>query len=816
MRAGLTLFLFACLLAQSCAFAQTFKLSGTAVQFGQGTPLKKLKIVVDGKLKTETDSAGKYLVSSLSAGGHELKFILEGFKTIKEKIKINADTVLNIFMIADSVTLDVVEVEAEKENDFGIGRMNNVEGTTINAGKKSEVVTMKDINGNMAANNARQMFSKVAGLNIFENDGSGIQMSIGGRGLNPNRISNFNTRQNGYDISADALGYPESYYTPPAEAIEKIEILRGAASLQYGTQFGGLVNFVMKEGAAKKKLEALSSNTYGSFNFFSSFNSVGGTAKKFNYYVCHQFKRGDGSRPNSKFTSNTSFASVKFQATENLKITLDYTLMNYLSKQPGGLTDKMFNEDPFQSTRSRNWFRVNWNLLSLKVNLKTGPRSQVEWSNYGLKASRGALGVLNQTQYKDPYDLYLLGLYSAGDPALNRNLLWDDYLNFGSEFRYLLRYRMRKENISVFLAGVRYYKGTTQRKQGSGNASTGPDFYFLDEENPDNSAYTFPSLNQAVFVENIFQLNKKFSVTPGLRFENISTSSNGYYNLRYYDFAGNLIYEQKVNDERNNKRHFLLGGLGLMYKHNSSLEFYGNFSQNYRSINFNDMRVANPNLVVDPALKDETGFTSDGGMRYSLKKKMYVDVSLFYMQYNGRIGTVLQSNNTRLRTNISDSRNMGAEIFAEADFLRMFFEKVEKHSLSLFTNLSLIDARYINSKEKGFENNFVELVPSVILRNGITYKYKAFKTCIQSSYVSEQYSDASNANYTGNGIAGLIPAYWIMDFSVQYSKKHWGLNGGVNNFTNQYYFTRRAEGYPGPGIIPSDPINFYLTFQLKF
>ncbi len=71
---------------------------------------------------------------------------------------------------------------------------------------------MKDITANTATNNSRQIYSKIAGLNIFESDGgAGLQLSIGGRGLDPNRTSNFNTRQNGYDISADALGYPESY-----------------------------------------------------------------------------------------------------------------------------------------------------------------------------------------------------------------------------------------------------------------------------------------------------------------------------------------------------------------------------------------------------------------------------------------------------------------------------------------------------------------------------------------------------------------------------------------------------------------------------
>jgi Fe(3+) dicitrate transport protein len=88
------------------------------------------------------------------------------------------------------------------------------------------------LTANKATNNARQIFAQVVGLTI-SSDG-GLQLSIGGRGLDPNRTSNFNTRQNGYDISADVLGYPESYYATPTEALEEIQVIRGAASLQYG------------------------------------------------------------------------------------------------------------------------------------------------------------------------------------------------------------------------------------------------------------------------------------------------------------------------------------------------------------------------------------------------------------------------------------------------------------------------------------------------------------------------------------------------------------------------------------------------------
>ena len=119
-------------------------------------------------------------------------------------------------------------------------------------------------------------------MNIIEYDGAGLQLGIGGRGLNPKRTAHYNTRQNGYEISADALGYPETYYTPPIEAIEQIDLLRGAASLQYGPQFGGMINFKLKDGPSSdhKKIEVISNNRIGSFNQYHSFNSIATKAKR--------------------------------------------------------------------------------------------------------------------------------------------------------------------------------------------------------------------------------------------------------------------------------------------------------------------------------------------------------------------------------------------------------------------------------------------------------------------------------------------------------------------------------------------------------
>nr|MCH9823189.1 TonB-dependent receptor [Bacteroidota bacterium] len=170
----------------------------------------------------------------------------------------------------------------------------------------------------------------------------------------------------------------------------------------------------------------------------------------------------------------------------------------------------------------------------------------------------------------------------------------------------------------------------------------------------------------------------------------------------------------------------------------------------------------------------------------------------------------------RYRTNVSDSRNIGLESYGEMDIIGVLTKGKSKTNLNIFSNFTIQDAKYINSSEAAYQNKQVENVPSMILKTGVNLKRKKFKIGYQYSYNSEQFSDATNASYSPNAIVGIIPAYWVMDLSASYEYKKWTFETGINNLTDNRYFTRRAVGYPGPGIIPADPINFYGAVQLHF
>lgn len=709
---------------------------------------------------------------------------------------------------ADTLRKDVQLKEISVEDEGRLGNsLRSVEGVNIYAGKKTELILTDALIMNRSINSTRQLFSKVPGIHIWESDRAGLQLGIGGRGLSPNRSAHFNIRQNGYDISADALGYPESYYTPPVEAVQRIELIRGAASLQYGPQFGGLVNFVMRQGPEDSPLEITLRQTAGSWAFYNGSVSLGGTVKSFNYYSFYQYKRGEGRRPNSAFQSHTAHTRLSWLSVrQNIRITAEYTFLHYLAQQPGGLTDAQFAEDPWQSSRNRNWFSVQWSLPSLIIDWTIHSKWKYQMRNFCLVAGREALGILTRI--------------NEVDRGQERDLLKDNYLNYGHESRFLFQYSLRGLYQNL-LMGFRFYAGNTHRLQGFGNTAQGPDFYFSNPENPGQSVYRFPGYQGAIFAEHVFRLPHLVTITPGIRAEVLSTEAEGKYNLSVRDFAGNLIRDTLIPEYRKRVRPVWLFGLGFSYRPLFFLELYANASRNYRSITFSDLRIVNPNLRVDPMIQDESGWNADLGLRGEWKKIFYYDVSGFLMWYDNRIGQLLVNDTAapfipfRYRTNIGASLSGGLEIISELDVLQAAGVRTDRWGLRIFANLTYTYARYVRSKDVSVVGKYVELVPPWLIRTGLQANLYGVKMSLQYAYVHRHFTDATNAERTASAVNGIIPSYGVMDMSIQYTFRWFQFEAGIQNMTNTRYFTRRADGYPGPGIIPADPIQFYGGLQIQ-
>ena len=291
---GCCFFFLAFALVSSGSFAQKNTLSGTILD-EKRQPLAGVSVYLQGTVRgVQSDRNGTYTLKDIPAGNYQLVVSLVGFQTITQELKLEAGASKEIQITLKEATVELGEFSISASRGIqGQGHLPEVEDYRINAGKKNEIIRIGELNANLAMNNSRQIFAKTPGISIWENDGSGVQLGVASRGLNPNRSWEFNVRMNGYDITPDPMGYPEAYFTPPMEVVDQIEIVRGASSLQYGSQFGGLMNFVLRKPDPSTRFTAETVNTVGSNGLFSSFNYLGGTEGKWSYTAYFQKRMGE-------------------------------------------------------------------------------------------------------------------------------------------------------------------------------------------------------------------------------------------------------------------------------------------------------------------------------------------------------------------------------------------------------------------------------------------------------------------------------------------------------------------------------------------
>lgn len=700
--------------------------------------------------------------------------------------------------IADTpVMQDLILIKVTK-------RVHTVEGannTIITTGKKADYLDLQKQPANLVTNNSRQVFGQVAGIHIWENEGSGLQTNVGTRGLSPNRSWEFNVRQNGVDISSEPFGYPEAYYQPTFEGVDHIEIVRGATGLQYGPQFGGLLNYVLKEAPKNRKISYQGNFTGGTYGLLGTYQQIGGTVGKLSYFGFGQYRRADGWRQNSEYQSSNFYGRLDYQFTERTKIWADYTRSNYVSQQAGGLNDSSFRANPEGSVRARNWFNVPWQVATLNLEHQFTDKIVLSWKNYSVFGERNSVGFTAANTVQDVKNAS--GLYSA------RQLDRDSYENFGSEIRIKADYNLFG-NASSLAIGTRYFRGALERKQ-RGTGTRNSDFD-LSETGLYRTQLKFTTDNIAFFAENKFQLTNKFAITAGARYESIVNNGSGFTDTAA---AGKFTSPERTQS-------FVLFGAGFEYKLNSNNALYGNISQSYRPITFSDFtnNAANT-IVVDPNLKAASGYSADLGIKGGFNTWLGYDAGVFFINYDNRVGTYTV-NNVSTRANIGRSVNKGIE--AGIDILP--FELLQLNKLGMLKlnyNLGLVNARYVSWEAPGStqDGKLVENAPKIISRVNISYAYKKLSTIASWSHVGKTYSDANNTatkvSPTDNGNNGEIPAYNVLDLSIKYElNTHISLSASVNNLTNNQYFTRRAGGYPGPGILPADGRTALIILGLRF
>ena len=185
-------------------------------------------------------------------------------------------------------------------------------------------------------------------------------------------------------------------------------------------------------------------------------------------------------------------------------------------------------------------------MYNLKLSHKFSENTNFTFNAFGLNASRDALGF--RTNRVD----------QADDNGV-RDLIKGQFDNFGFETRVLTNYNLFNKK-AIGLLGAKFYKSENTAEQGPGSDGIDPNFDFQYDTFPNysnQSNFTYPNLNVAIFGENIVYLNDKVSITPGFRFEYINTQSDGYFRRINTDAAGNVILNEEIEDDLTRERSFV-------------------------------------------------------------------------------------------------------------------------------------------------------------------------------------------------------------------------------------------------------------------
>jgi Fe(3+) dicitrate transport protein len=698
------------------------------------------------------------------------------------------------------VLLNEVKVRAQRP---GIERLPAVSGTYLWSGKKSEVISLENIDANVAEKTPRQIFAKIPGVFVYDMDGTGNQTNISTRGLDPHRGWEFNIRANGIMTNSDIYGYPASHFSLPMEAIGRIELVRGTGALQYGAQFGGMLNYVLKTPDTTKTFGFESINSVGSYGLLSNYNAIGGKLGKVEYYAYYSKRVSEGYRKNSDSDYDGQGLMLKYMPTEKLAFKAELLRSNYTYQIPGPLTDAMFEADLRQSTRARNYFNPEIYVPSFSADWKLSANTRLSWTTSAILGARRSVQfdrTANVVDAIDPNTLTYAG----------RQVDIDQFNSYTSELRLLHHYSLLGQT-SALAAGVQLINNDLNRQQ-QGKGSTGTDFDLSIDPVGWGRDLHLKSQNIAFSVENKFQLTSGLSISPGIRYESGNSKLSG--TTTYYDDDKDLpnTIEHK----------FPLLGINTEYTLSKRQALYAGFSQAYRPVIFKDIIPGNVYEKVDKNLKDAYGYNAELGWRGAAGGFKW-DIGAFALEYNNRLGNLAQYDAdldtfVLYRTNIGNARTYGLELFVEYGF-----SLGEEVFASVFSSTSYFKAEYlgdsirINSQEnRSIKGKKVESVPKVISRNGLNVRFKKLSASLLYSYTAKSFADPLNTvEPSANGSVGLVPAYGLLDLNASYRYRNVILRFNVNNLLDKQYFTKRPTFYPGAGVWPSDGRSIVLTIGIK-
>lgn len=594
----------------------------------------------------------------------------------------------------------------------------------------------------------------IPGANYQDEDGRGLKPGIGLRGLDPSRNGYVVVLVDGKIPLGQSYGQLGAYYMMPVAAIERIEVIKGASPVLYGAgSIGGVINLITKKGYGQPNAEA--SVEAGSFQYLNANAATYGDNGRFNYYVNYNRRQGDGFRTSrSEFNTNDVTFRIGAKFDNKDEFTFSGDVYTEDAETPGGLSEQQYKDNYRQSVNPYDQFYAKRYTASAVYKKNIDSLNSISLSVFANLFKRDWWYDTNRDQQSILGDL--------------RNIFTG-----GTVLEYNRNNRLFHLDNS-FIAGIKYLGDQTNSWKVFGNDP-------LQHVGALRSYVTIPTNVMEGYIQDEIHFTDKLSFTPGLRYTSI--------NYGQTDFVNATKLSTKTD--------ILIYSFGLLYKATDRFRIYSTVSKAYNPPVL--YAALDPGTISDGNnLGAETSRNYEIGVRTNPFNWMGLNLSGYILDFDHKL-----TEESGKYTNAGKALHKGVEFE-----LNLF----PVNHLRVYVNGALQKATFNEGATKG---NLLPYAPKQLIAAGIQYETSGIQFNLYGTYTGKQYNDALNTEApTADGFNGAIPAYKLLNFSVNYHWQHWGISATVNNMLNEKYFTHRYDFWGGKFPGAPTTVNVGLNYKL--
>ena len=749
---------------------------------GSGIPHAVVELVREGTLVAtrRADITGAFTWTAMPSGTYVIRVEAPGFASATRTIELTpgrstrAELTLRIASLSEQIQVIPTSIVGPR------AELDRIPGSL-------EIVGRADLESSRVFTTSEAL-RKFSGVHAREEEGFGLRPNIGIRGTNPTRSSRVLLLEDGIPLAYAPYGDNASYYHPPIERFDSIEVLKGSGQIAYGPMtVGGVVNYLTPLPPARPTGRILGS--FGNREYFNGHATYGATAGRVGYLFDYMRKQGDGSRENIHSELNDVNGKATIGVAQGQTLTLRG---NYYSEDSNitysGLREDEYSANPRQNPFANDFFYVdrlgasathNWAASSTAVattNVYASGFHRDWWRQSSNSAQRP----------NDAADPNCGGMANLSLTCGNEGRL-RDYSTWGIEPRVHMRYRMAGVQSETDI-GVRAHFERQERLQQNGDVPTARTGLLVENNRRVNDAYSG-------FIQHRLYFGA-VTVTPGVRVERI-----GYERTNRLALGGQGVTGSTSSTQ-------VIPGIGVAHSPAPHVTWFAGLHRGFAPARTED--VINNNTGDAVELDAELSWNLEAGVRTTPARGVRADATFFRLDYENQIipSSVAGGIGATL-TNAGETLHQGVELSAQLESGALLRSEHDIRLRVAYT--ALPEAKFVGSRlssvpgftQVSVSGNRLPYAPRHLLTASLAYLHPSgLVTSLEAISVSSQFGDDLNTVLgTPDGQRGLIPESTLWNATFNYK-----LRAGATVFlTVKNLFDRTVIVDRSRGLLPGIP-----------